>query len=67
MAWKGKPLSASPEPARVSVRCDGAVVTLDGVVFRGAHQVEGGARAEARGILATKREIKELRERLNCC
>ena len=40
------------------------VATLDGIVYRGPHQVEGGARAEARGILATKREIKELRERL---
>ncbi len=39
------------------------VVTLDGEVFRGSHVVEGGARAGARGILATKREIKELRER----
>jgi chromosome segregation protein len=41
----------------------GTVVTLDGDVFRGEHVVEGGVRAEARGILATKREIKELRER----
>ena len=39
------------------------VATLDGEVFRGAHVVEGGTRAEARGILTTKREIKELRER----
>jgi chromosome segregation protein len=39
------------------------VGTPDGDVFRGAHVVEGGARAEARGILTTKREIKELRER----
>ncbi|HVS19331.1 MAG TPA: hypothetical protein VMT18_12070, partial [Planctomycetota bacterium] len=39
------------------------VATLDGTVFRGANVVEGGARAESRGILATKREIKELRER----
>ena len=39
------------------------VVTLDGEVFRGAHRVEGGARDEARSILTTKREIKELRER----
>ena len=37
--------------------------TLDGDVFRGAHRVEGGARGEARSILTTKREIKELRER----
>jgi chromosome segregation protein len=39
------------------------IVTLDGEVFRGAHIVEGGMRAEARGILTTRREIKELRER----
>ena len=39
------------------------VATLDGEVFHGAHIVEGGTRAEARGILTTKREIKELRER----
>ncbi|HYT74709.1 MAG TPA: hypothetical protein VEL79_08175, partial [Vicinamibacterales bacterium] len=38
-------------------------VTLDGEVFRGAHRVEGGVREEARSILTTKREIKELRER----
>jgi len=41
----------------------GSIVTLDGDVFHGARIVEGGVRAEARGILATKREIKELRER----
>src|SRR5205814_63777 len=39
------------------------VVTPDGEVFRGAHVIEGGSRSEARGILTTKREIKELRER----
>ena len=38
-------------------------MTLEGEVFRGPHIVEGGARAEARGILTTRREIKELRER----
>jgi chromosome segregation protein len=32
-------------------------------VLRGPHLVCGGAKAESRGILATKREIKELRER----
>jgi chromosome segregation protein len=41
----------------------GSIVTLDGDVFRGAQVIEGGLPAEARGILATKREIKELRER----
>jgi chromosome segregation protein len=40
------------------------VATLDGDVYRGAHRVEGGERGESRSILTTKREIKELRERL---
>ena len=40
------------------------VATLDGDVFRGPHLVSGGGRAEARGILETKREIKELRDRI---
>jgi chromosome segregation protein len=40
-----------------------AIVTLEGEVFRGAHVIEGGTRAEARGILTTRREIQELRER----
>jgi chromosome segregation protein len=44
---------------------NGPVATGEGVVYRGPHQVEGGTRAEARGILATKREIKDLRERLD--
>jgi chromosome segregation ATPase len=40
------------------------VATIDGDVFRGPHLVSGGAKVESRGILATKREIKELRERV---
>ena len=40
-----------------------SIATLEGTVFRGAYRLEGGARAESRGILATKREIKELRGR----
>lgn len=39
------------------------VATIEGDVFRGPHLVSGGAKAEARGILATRREIKELGER----
>lgn len=39
------------------------VVTPEGDVLRGARLVYGGVREEARGILSTKREIKELRER----
>ena len=38
------------------------VVTVDGDVYRSPHAVSGGSRTEARGILATKREIKELRD-----
>ena len=40
------------------------VVTADGVVFRGPHGVAGGHPKEARGILETKREIKDLRARI---
>src|SRR5262245_33489591 len=40
------------------------VVTVDGDVFRGPHLVSGGTRADAHGILETKREIKELRDRV---
>ena len=40
------------------------VATLEGDVFRGRHVVTGGEKAESRGILATKREIKELREKI---
>ncbi|HET7217427.1 MAG TPA: chromosome segregation protein SMC [Vicinamibacterales bacterium] len=39
------------------------IATLDGDVFHTSAVIEGGVPAEARGILATKREIKELRER----
>jgi chromosome segregation protein len=42
----------------------GAIVTTDGEVLQGAWLVEGGVRAESRGILATKREIRELQERV---
>ncbi|HVD94165.1 MAG TPA: chromosome segregation protein SMC, partial [Vicinamibacterales bacterium] len=57
-------VAASVENARTLALATGAtVVTRDGEVFRGAHRVEGGAREEARSILVTKREIKELRER----
>jgi chromosome segregation protein len=40
------------------------VATLEGDLLRGPHIVSGGAKAESRGILATKREIKELQERI---
>jgi chromosome segregation protein len=50
--------TASRAAAEVSM----PVATLDGDVFRGRHVVAGGVKAESRGILSTKREIKELRE-----
>ena len=57
-------VASTSEAARTLARATGATaVTREGEVFRGAHRVEGGAREEARSILATKREIKELRER----
>ncbi|MGE3402750.1 MAG: chromosome segregation protein SMC [Vicinamibacterales bacterium] len=40
------------------------VATIDGDVLRGPHLVSGGAHVESRGILATRREIKELRDRV---
>jgi len=40
------------------------VATLDGDVLRGPHLVAGGARVESRGILATRREIRDTRERV---
>jgi chromosome segregation protein len=57
-------IASSWETARDAAAITSApVATLEGDVFKGAAVVEGGARAEARGILATKREIKELKER----
>ncbi len=59
-AW----IAGSYEAARDAAAFTSApVATLDGEVFRGPHLIAGGTRAEARGILTTKREIKELRER----
>ncbi|HMD36487.1 MAG TPA: hypothetical protein VKH42_16030, partial [Vicinamibacterales bacterium] len=40
------------------------VATVEGDVFRGPSLVSGGARAEARGILETRREIAQLRDRI---
>jgi chromosome segregation protein len=51
------------EARAIALETGGTAATFDGEVFRGADRVEGGTRGEARGILTTKREIKELRER----
>ncbi len=49
--------------ARLAAEVTVPVATIDGDVFRGPHIVVGGGKADGRGILATKREIKELRDR----
>ena len=40
------------------------VATTEGELFRGPNRVSGGSRDEARGILETKRNIKDLRARI---
>ena len=50
--------------SRIAPTVPVAVATVEGDVFRGRHVVTGGDKAESRGILATKREIKELREKI---
>jgi chromosome segregation protein len=59
-AWIAPDLAAARRAADVT---SAPVATLEGEVLRGPHVLQGGARAEARGILTTKREIKELRDR----
>lgn len=50
--------------ATVAAHAGVPVVTLDGDVYRGPHVVSGGSRSESTGILATKREIRELRDKV---
>ncbi len=50
--------------ALVAAHAGVPVVTLDGDVYRGPHVVSGGSRTESTGILATKREIRDLREKV---
>lgn len=59
-AWIASSFQAAVSAARLT---DTPVVTLAGDVCRAGHLVSGGGREESRGILSTKREIKELRER----
>ncbi|RPH61486.1 MAG: chromosome segregation protein SMC, partial [Acidobacteria bacterium] len=59
-AWIAEDL----EPALASAaRVRAPIVTLAGEIVRGPHVVSGGLGDETLGILAVKREIKELRER----
>ena len=52
------------QAAAAAPQAGGPVATLAGEVFRGTHLVYGGTKREARGILETRREIRELGERL---
>jgi chromosome segregation protein len=60
-AWIADSYSRAQE---TSWRTTLPVATAEGDVFRGPHVVTGGIRREARGILETKREIKDLRARI---
>ncbi len=60
-AWFAESFEAAVAASRLT---SALIATLAGDVFHGPHLVFGGARTEARGILATKREIKELRARV---
>lgn len=60
-AWIADSYSVAAEhTSRVST----PIATVTGELFRGAHLVSGGVPAEARGILETKRAIKDLCARL---
>jgi chromosome segregation protein len=61
-AWIANTYEHASEASRfVSI----PVATLAGDVFHGPHVVQGGGGEDARGILVTKREIKELRDRID--
>ena len=60
-AWIADAYTAAADASRATGT---PVVTLAGDVFRGPHLVAGGGSDQARGILQTKREIKELRDRI---
>jgi chromosome segregation protein len=58
-------IARSYEAASIASRLTALpVATVDGDVFRGPHLVSGGGHQQARGILETKREIRELRDRI---
>jgi chromosome segregation protein len=53
-----------PRAAEASRTSSLPIATPTGELFRGAHSVTGGIPEEARGILETKREIKDLMRRI---
>jgi chromosome segregation protein len=59
-------VAESLEAAIAAAHLTGAeAATPDGDIVRGRHVVVGGSRHDARGILATKNEIRELRARID--
>ena len=60
-AWVAESFEHAAAASRVMT---GPVATLAGEVFRGPLLVQGGGQQQARGILSTKREIRELKERI---
>ena len=64
-AWIAGSYDRAAAAIRSAVSPDAApVATTSGDLFRGPHLVAGGGRQDARGILETKREIKDLDERI---
>ena len=59
--WLAPSLEAAAEAAGLTAA---PIATPEGDVFRGPARLDGGAKAEARGILATKRQIRELEEQI---
>ena len=58
-------LAPSADVAEAAASVTGApITTADGTVFRSALVVHGGGKEEARGILATKGEIRELHAKM---
>ena len=55
---------SSDEAALAALQTPAPIATPDGDVFRGAALLDGGAKGEALGILAIKREIKALDEQI---
>jgi len=60
-AWIANDLTSALDAAST---IDAPIATLGGEVVRGLALVSGGGKDEGRGILAIKREIKELRDRI---
>ncbi len=60
-AWIAESFEIAAEAARHTTV---PVATLDGHVFRGPRLISGGGKEEVRGILGTRREIKELKDQI---